>query len=142
VRKIFTEQEQKKYAEILLAPTKIYVKTILQLLKNFSPNKDIKAMVHITGGGFYDNIVRVLGQEYNAVVYKNSWVVSEIFKVIQNKGEISDKEMYRTFNMGIGMILVVNKNKVKEVLKFLGSEGSVIGEIIKNDKKISEVILL
>jgi phosphoribosylformylglycinamidine cyclo-ligase len=142
VRKVFSEQEQKKYAKILLVPTKIYVKTILALLKKFKPNKDIKALVHITGGGFYDNIVRVLPKSYKAVIYKNLWSVPEIFKIIQQKGKIELKEMYRTFNMGIGMVIVVNKNKVEQILQFLGKESVVIGKIEKSDNIISEVLII
>lgn len=142
VRKVFTEQEQKKYAKILLIPTKIYVKTILQLLTQFSPNKDIKAIVNITGGGFYDNIIKVLPKKHKAIIYKNSWLVPKIFKIIQQKGKIKDKEMYRIFNMGIGMILIINKKRVEQVLKFLDKESILIGKIVKSNQKVPEVVLL
>ncbi len=142
VRKVFKIDEQKKYAKFLLVPTKIYVKIILNLLKSFRPNRDIKAMAHITGGGFYDNIVRILPNGMKAVVNKSLWVVPKIFQLIQKKGKICEKEMFRTFNMGVGMIVVVNKNCAKSVLRYLGNEGFVIGEIEKNNKPISEVVII
>jgi phosphoribosylformylglycinamidine cyclo-ligase len=142
VRKVFSKQEQKSYAETLLIPTKIYVKPILQLLKKFKPNKDVKAIINITGGGFYDNIVRVLPKNYHAIVYKKSWLVPEIFKIIQQKGKIADEEMYRTFNMGIGMVIIVDKTKVEQILKFFKKDGVVIGKITKNKDVTPSVILL
>lgn len=141
VRKVFTENEQKKLSKILLTPTKIYVKTILNLLNKFSPNKDIKAIVNITGGGFYDNIVRVMPPRTNAIIEKNSWKIPEIFKLIQNKGKIKDEEMYRTFNMGIGMAIIVSNKVFDSILRQLGKEAIKIGVVKKSNISNPKVIV-
>mgnify|MGYP000309925215 CR=1 FL=1 len=144
VRKVFSEQEIKKLAKTLLTPTKIYVNEILQLLKEFKPNKEIKAIINITGGGFYDNIVRAIPKNYSCIIYKDSWKPYEIFKLIQQKGNIPDKEMYRTFNMGIGMVIIVDKKVYDKVLYYLNKNSVLIGEIYadRNHKvKISGIDL-
>jgi len=144
VRKVFSEQEIKKLAKTLLTPTKIYVNEILQLLKEFKPNKEIKAIINITGGGFYDNIVRAIPKNYSCIIYKDSWKPYEIFKLIQQKGNIPDKEMYRTFNMGIGMVIIVAKKVYDKVLYYLNKNSVLIGEIYadRNHKvKISGIDL-
>lgn len=140
IRKVFSLGQQKKFAKVLLTPTKIYVRLILNLLKVFKPNKEIKAIVNITGGGFYDNIIRVLPKNTRAVVYKNLWNVPEIFRIVQKKGNVPEKEMYRTFNMGIGMVIIVDHTVREKVLKIIGNEGAYIGKIEKS--KISEVIVI
>src|SRR3989338_4006014 len=105
IRKLFSKSELKgKFGRILLTPTIIYVKTILKLMKKVK----IKSIAHITGGGFYDNIPRVVPSDKSVLIYKELWQVPRIFRVIQKRAKISDKEMYRTFNMGIGMVIVVN----------------------------------
>ncbi|MFN2363262.1 MAG: phosphoribosylformylglycinamidine cyclo-ligase, partial [Halarsenatibacteraceae bacterium] len=90
----------------LLTPTRIYVKTILSLLDKF----DIKGMAHITGGGILENLPRILPDNLKAVIKKKSWPKPEIFKIIQEAGSIAEKEMDRTFNMGLGFILAVDSN--------------------------------
>ncbi len=135
-RKVFKKSELKgKTGKTLLTPTIIYVKAILSLLKKVN----IKSMAHITGGGFYDNIPRVLPQGTAALIYKELWRVPEIFKLIQRRAKISDKEMYRTFNMGIGMALLVDKKHVKRVhavIKSHGLKSWTIGEIIKGKREV------
>lgn len=116
----------------LLKPTKIYVKHILEVLKNFR----VKGMAHITGGGITENLPRIIpeGSGRMAVIKKGSWPVHKIFYIIQTSGSISDKEMYRTFNMGIGFILVVSKTDVIKIIKklhSLGEKAFVIGHIEK-----------
>jgi phosphoribosylformylglycinamidine cyclo-ligase len=103
----------------LLEPTRIYVKSLLNLFKDFN----IKGLVHITGGGFYDNIPRIIPQSCRCVISRNSWDIPPIFKVIKNVGNVEEKEMFRVFNMGIGMMIVVAENETKAVLDRLAELG-------------------
>ncbi|MCX7940578.1 MAG: phosphoribosylformylglycinamidine cyclo-ligase [Endomicrobia bacterium] len=135
VRKVFTKYEQIKLAKVLLEPTKIYVDEIMELLKKFEPNKEIKAIVNITGGGFYDNIIRVLPENIEAQIDKNLWKPPKIFSMLQQKGKIQDKEMYRTFNMGIGMILIVSYKVAHDILNFLNKDAVLIGKIFQSKRK-------
>ena len=139
VRKIFSKSEMRgKYKKELLKPTCIYVKPVLELIKNFK----VKAMAHITGGGFYDNIPRVLPDGTAASIDKGSWKTPDIFEIIRNRANLSDEEIYRTFNMGIGMAVILDKREVRsaiEKLKTFGVKAWNIGEVIKWAKK--EVIL-
>ncbi|MBU1853771.1 MAG: phosphoribosylformylglycinamidine cyclo-ligase [Candidatus Omnitrophica bacterium] len=136
VRKVFKKSELKgKLGKLLLKPTFIYVKSILKLLERIN----VKSIAHITGGGFYDNIPRVLPLKTAALIYKKSWPVPEIFKMIRNKAGISDKEMYRTFNMGIGMVVIVSKKDVEkthEIINRHNLKSWAIGEIVKGSREI------
>ncbi|MBU0758943.1 MAG: phosphoribosylformylglycinamidine cyclo-ligase [Candidatus Omnitrophica bacterium] len=136
VRKAFTKKELKgREGKTLLTPTIIYVKAILKLLKKVK----VKSMAHITGGGFYDNIPRVLPEGTSALIYKELWPVPVIFKLIQKRADLSAREMYRTFNMGVGMALVVNKKDVEKArmaIKSSGLKSWTIGEIIKGDREV------
>ena len=118
----------------LLRPTKIYVKAILNLMKDFN----IKGIMHITGGGFIDNIPRVLPDTCRAVITKGSWDILPIFNVIQKMGNIDEMEMFRVFNMGIGMMIVVADEEMKGVLERLeelGERAYTIGVIDRRDDK-------
>ncbi|MDX2367067.1 MAG: phosphoribosylformylglycinamidine cyclo-ligase [Colwellia sp.] len=118
----------KAISEHLLEPTKIYVKSVLALLKDV----EVHALSHITGGGFWENIPRVLPANTKAVVDGNSWQWPEIFNWLQEKGNITTHEMYRTFNCGVGMIIVVPSDKVEQSLEILSAHGEnawLIGEI-------------
>ncbi|MCL1833081.1 MAG: phosphoribosylformylglycinamidine cyclo-ligase [Leptospirales bacterium] len=118
-----------KLGAVLLKPTKIYVKALHRVL---SSGFDIKGVVHITGGGFYENIPRILPAKTSAKISKNSYTIPPIFKVIAKEGEILEREMYTTFNMGIGMMLIVSKDIADKVLKqlyFDEIEPCIIGEI-------------
>jgi phosphoribosylformylglycinamidine cyclo-ligase len=122
----------------LLEPTRIYVKSLLNLFKNFK----IKGLVHITGGGFYDNIPRIIPQVCRCVISKNSWEIPPIFNIIKEMGDVEEKEMFRVFNMGIGMMIVVADKESKEVierLKVLGEKAYLIGTVEKREKKQSLV---
>jgi len=136
VRRIFKKSELKGgIGREVLRPTIIYVKVIQDILKRVR----IKSMAHITGGGFYDNIPRVLPQGKSALIYKESWPVPQIFKKIQKRAKISDREMFRTFNMGIGMAVVVSKDDVKkaqEAVKKSGLKSWKIGKVIKGKKEV------
>ncbi|MBI3991495.1 MAG: phosphoribosylformylglycinamidine cyclo-ligase, partial [Candidatus Omnitrophica bacterium] len=102
----------------------------------------IKGIAHITGGAFYDKIARILPRNVDACIYRDSWVVPGIFTLIKNKGNIADKEMYHTFNMGIGMVLVVEPRSAKAIISRLfkfNLKPRVVGEVIKGNKQV-EVI--
>ena len=109
----------KKIADHLLEPTKIYVKSVLELLKNV----DVHALSHITGGGFWENIPRVLPETAQAVIKGNSWQWPSIFTWLKEKGNITEHEMYRTFNCGVGMIIVVPADKVEQSIEVLTAHG-------------------
>ena len=114
--------------EELLKPTKIYVQSVLNVLKNYR----INGMVHNTGGGFIDNTPRILPRSYKAVLHATQWQIPPIFTFLQRLGDVSLEEMYRTFNMGIGLLVVVSEAKVNDILhhfKAVGEEAYIIGEI-------------
>lgn len=118
--------------EELLKPTRIYVKTILDLKDKFK----IKGISHITGGGFIENIPRMIPEGLRVKITKETWPVLPIFKLLQSIGSISDKDIYNTFNMGIGMILAVDPEIADEVINYLNSrsEGAyIIGEVVKGE---------
>ncbi|ADD01875.1 phosphoribosylformylglycinamidine cyclo-ligase [Thermoanaerobacter italicus Ab9] len=117
--------------EALLTPTKIYVKSI-EALKGLK----IKGMAHITGGGFIDNIPRILRKSIAAKINKGSWEIPAIFNLIQRLGDIEEREMYRTFNMGIGMVVIVEPSDVDKALEKLngiGEKAYIIGEIVESE---------
>ena len=123
-----SEFEGKTLCEHLMEPTRIYVKSILELLKDV----DVHALSHITGGGFWENIPRVLPESAKAVVKGDSWQWPAVFNWLQENGNIETHEMYRTFNCGVGMILVVPADKLEqslEILKAQGEDAWHIGEI-------------
>lgn len=121
--------------ETLLTPTKIYVKSMVELFKHV----EVKAVSHITGGGFYENIPRSIPDGYCAKIDKSSLKILPIFKLIAETGNIPEHDMFNTFNMGIGMSVVVGKeeaDKALEILKGAGEDAYIIGEIIKSDEKV------
>ncbi|MEG0228952.1 MAG: phosphoribosylformylglycinamidine cyclo-ligase, partial [Lachnospiraceae bacterium] len=123
--------------EALLAPTKIYVKALRTVRES---GVTIKACSHITGGGFYENIPRMLCDGVHAVVQKDSYPVPPIFKMISVAGDIEEYAMYNTFNMGIGMILGVKEadvEKTMEAIKASGEEGYIVGHIENGDKGVT-----
>ncbi len=140
VRKVFSKKTLattlKKEA---LKPTAIYVRPVLDVMKRF----DVKGIANITGGGFYDNIVRLLPKNVSAIIYKGLWPVLPIFKLIEKKGRIEDGEMFRTFNMGIGMVLILPREEILKARDYLLSKYKlkswVIGEIIQGRKRVEVV---
>ncbi len=125
--------------EVLLQPTKIYVESILKLIKEMK----IHSIAHITGGGLTDNIPRVIPPGYDIEISLSSWKMPEIFQWIQEQGHIRTEEMLRTFNCGVGMVICVSKNdvgKAKQILKTIGEEVIEIGKIIKSKDNQSKVI--
>nr|WP_304654920.1 phosphoribosylformylglycinamidine cyclo-ligase [Haemophilus sputorum] len=120
--------EGKPLSEHLLAPTKIYVKSVLELVEN----TDVHAIAHLTGGGFWENIPRVLPENTKAVIDEKSWTWPAIFNWLQEKGNISRYEMYRTFNCGVGMVIAVPAAEAEKAVSLLTQAGEtawVIGKI-------------
>jgi phosphoribosylformylglycinamidine cyclo-ligase len=126
---------KKTLGEELLAPTRIYVKPVLYLLEKYR----ILGIAHITGGGLLENIPRILPEGVSVQINQESWVKPPIFSLIQKEGKISDEEMYRTFNIGIGMVLIVIPDKVKEIIKVLNQmnfPSYLIGRVVKRETKV------
>ena len=122
-------------AETLLTPTRIYVKAVLALLEKVN----VKGISHITGGGFYENIPRSIPKGLSAKITKSAVRVLPIFDLIAKTGNVPERDMYNTYNMGVGMSIVVPANEVEtaiEVLKANGEDAYVIGEIIKGDEGV------
>ncbi|WP_040197027.1 phosphoribosylformylglycinamidine cyclo-ligase [Candidatus Soleaferrea massiliensis] len=118
--------------ETLLTPTKLYVKPILRLLEEVS----VKSISHITGGGFYENIPRALPDGMQAKIQRSAVDVLPIFKLIQKVGNIPERDMFNTFNMGVGMCVIVDAKDADRALQALsscGEKASVIGEVVKGD---------
>ena len=125
----------KSIAETLLTPTKIYVKSILSLLEKV----DVKGISHITGGGFYENIPRSIPDGLGARIDRSKVKVLPIFDLIQKTGNISERDMFNTYNMGVGMSITVPSSQVDEALEILrscGEDAYVIGDIIASEEKI------
>jgi phosphoribosylformylglycinamidine cyclo-ligase len=139
IRKVFSDSELKKYSKQLLAPTKIYVKEVLAALAKFnSKSQNIVGIAHITGGSFYDKIERVPPENIRVVIEKSSWKVPEIFKLVQEKGNVPEEDIYRTLNMGIGMVLIVRPDIALQVKEFF--RGAKAIGYIKKGKKGVEII--
>ena len=151
-RKIFFEKAKLKVSDTvgsldqpigmeLLRPTKIYVKSLLNLTKTFI----IKGAVHITGGGFIDNIPRALPDPCRAVITKGSWVIPPVFNILQKMGNVDEDEMFRVFNMGIGMMIIVSEKDSSDVLERLGGLGEqahLIGTVEKRNKNQQPVTFI
>jgi len=144
VRKVFGIDENPKvltkvYDELnlslgeeLLKPTRIYVKPVLKVLEKVK----VKGIAHITGGGFFENIPRAFPKGFVAVIEKGTWAILPIFRLIQEYGKVDENEMFSTFNMGIGMVLIVAKYDVESAMEILNEEGInsyVIGTIEKGE---------
>ena len=125
----------KSIGETLLTPTKIYVKPMLELFDNIT----VKAVSHITGGGFYENIPRSIPNGYSAKIEKSAVKVLPIFELIEKTGKIDNRDMFNTFNMGVGMSVVVDKNdadRAIEILQANGENAYILGEIVKSDSGV------
>lgn len=142
VRKVFNINDQKlksfvpelgqSLGEALLTPTRIYVKPVLDLISKVN----VKGVSHITGGGFYENIPRMLPDGVSAKITKGSWTIPPIFALLQREGNISEHDMFNTFNMGVGMAVVVDKadaDKAVGILKANGERAFIIGETVSGD---------
>lgn len=134
-KKIIPELNGKSITEALLTPTKIYVKAISALTDKIT----VKAISHITGGGFYENIPRSLPEGKTAKINKSAVNILPIFEMIAKTGNIPERDMFNTFNMGVGMSIVVDKNDADSALNILRANGEnayIIGEIISSDDKV------
>jgi phosphoribosylformylglycinamidine cyclo-ligase len=121
--------------QALLAPHRSYTKSLLPLMDQIT----IKGLAHITGGGFPDNIIRILPDQCAAVVYRNSWETPPLFRLLQRDGRVDDREMFHVFNMGIGMVVVVAQRDVARAKAFLSTAGEqvfTIGEIVRQPKNV------
>ena len=136
VRKVFDiDAADRELVETLLTPTKIYVKPILALMDEIK----VKSVAHITGGGFYENIPRSLPEGLAAKIKKDDVRVLPVFKRIAEEGGISERDMFNTFNMGVGMICIVKPEDADKALKVLqenGEEAYVLGETVKSDEGV------
>jgi phosphoribosylformylglycinamidine cyclo-ligase len=147
-RKIFFEQLgykttdkvpglKKSIGEELLKEHISYGPLVQKLLKKFNGKSDlVRAFAHITGGGFVDNIPRVLPKSLDVVIKKGSWDMLPIFQIIETKSGVPDDELYQVFNMGIGMVSIISADKAKAVLKFINAQKHkawIIGEVVKGE---------
>jgi len=122
----------KSLGEVLLEPTKIYIKPVLEVLKHV----DLHAVAHITGGGFDENIPRVLKENQGVTIKEGSWPILDVFRFLEKKGQINHREMFNIFNMGIGMVLVVKPEDVDQTISLLqdnGETGYVIGKVTNQE---------
>ena len=129
------ELNGKTLGEALLEPTQLYVKPILKLLEEV----DVHSISHITGGGFYENLPRAYGDNLNAVIHKGSWEVLPVFKLIQEKGNIAEHDMFNTYNMGVGMAVIVDGKDADRTIALMnefGIKASVIGEMSEGDHSV------
>ncbi|MNS38083.1 Phosphoribosylformylglycinamidine cyclo-ligase [compost metagenome] len=148
VRKVLLEQAgynlQDKLAEldgavlgnVLLEPTKLYVKPVLELIQQV----EVKGMAHITGGGFIENIPRVLPEGVNVDIEFGSWPILPIFNLLQEKGSVSNRDMFTTFNMGVGLVIVVGEDQAEQAVKVLQEQGEtpyIIGKVTEGEKIVT-----
>ncbi|AKH64862.1 MULTISPECIES: phosphoribosylformylglycinamidine cyclo-ligase [Photorhabdus] len=135
-----TELEGKSLADHLLAPTKIYVKSLLSLIEHV----DVHAIAHLTGGGFWENIPRVLPENTQAQINESSWQWPAIFNWLQQTGNVSRHEMYRTFNCGVGMVIALPQTAVEQALELLNAAGEKawqIGTIATQKENEQQVVI-
>jgi phosphoribosylformylglycinamidine cyclo-ligase len=136
VRKIYSDEEiTGTWAYELLKPTRIYVKILLGLMEKV----DVKAMAHITGGGFYENIPRVLPDDAAVRLHKGAWPVPSVFQEVQKRSGLDHRGMFRTFNMGVGLVIIVDKKDSKKVLDHMMTENQtawIIGEVVKGSQTV------
>jgi phosphoribosylformylglycinamidine cyclo-ligase len=131
-------------ADVLLTPHRSYLSVLQSAIRyptplrsgDYSQPSAIKALAHLTGGGFFENIPRILPDGLGAVVRLGSWPIPPVFQFIQQRGEVETEEMYRVFNMGIGMVIIVSPEEAHALQSALGEETCVIGELISGEKKV------
>lgn len=131
----YSERLGMKVGEALLTPTRIYVKPLLKLIDEVG----INTVSHITGGGFVENVPRMLPDGLKAVIKKGTWEILPIFDLLREKGDIPEMDMYNTFNMGIGMIVAVDNDKADKAVKVLeeaGEKAYIIGELAEGEKGV------
>jgi len=127
--------------DVVMAPTEIYVKPLLKLITEI----DVKGMAHITGGGLVDNVPRVLPENTQAVLHRDSWQMPELFRWLQMKGGVADAEMVRVFNCGIGMVVIVSPSQADAAIKSLTAQGLkawIVGEVVERPKDAPQTIVI
>ena len=127
--------------DVVMAPTEIYVKPLLKLISEIN----VKGMAHITGGGLVDNVPRVLPENTQAVLHRDSWQIPELFRWLQMKGGVADAEMVRVFNCGIGMVVIVSPDQADMAIKSLSSQGLkawTVGEVVERPKDAPQTIVI
>ena len=127
--------------DVVMAPTEIYVKPLLKLISEIN----VKGMAHITGGGLVDNVPRVLPENTQAVLHRDSWQMPELFRWLQMKGGVADAEMVRVFNCGIGMVVIVSPDQADIAIKSLSSHGLkawTVGEVVERPKDAPQTIVI
>ncbi len=127
--------------DVVMAPTQIYVKPLLKLISQIN----IKGMAHITGGGLVDNVPRVLPENTQAVLHRDSWQMPELFRWLQMKGGVADAEMVRVFNCGIGMVMIVSADQAELAIKSLQSEGLkawTVGEVVERPTGAPQTVVV
>ena len=127
--------------DVVMAPTEIYVKPLLKLISEIN----VKGMAHITGGGLVDNVPRVLPENTQAVLHRDSWQMPELFRWLQMKGGVADAEMVRVFNCGIGMVVIVSPDQADAAIKSLTAQGLkawVVGEVVERPNGAPQTIVV
>ena len=127
--------------DVVMAPTQIYVKPLLKLINEIN----VKGMAHITGGGLVDNVPRVLPENTQAVLHRDSWQMPELFRWLQMKGGVADAEMVRVFNCGIGMVVIVSANQADAAIQSLKTEGLqawTVGEVVERPAGAPQTIVI
>ena len=127
--------------DVVMAPTEIYVKPLLKLISEIN----VKGMAHITGGGLVDNVPRVLPENTQAVLHRDSWQMPELFRWLQMKGGVADAEMVRVFNCGIGMVVIVSPDQADSAIKSLAAQGLkawTVGEVVERPKDAPQTIVI
>ena len=127
--------------DVVMAPTEIYVKPLLKLISEI----DVKGMAHITGGGLVDNVPRVLPENTQAVLHRDSWQMPELFRWLQMKGGVADAEMVRVFNCGIGMVVIVAPDQAETAIQSLTAQGLkawTVGEVVERPKNAPQTIVI
>ncbi|MDH6421690.1 phosphoribosylformylglycinamidine cyclo-ligase [Polynucleobacter sphagniphilus] len=127
--------------DVVMAPTEIYVKPLLKLIAEI----DVKGMAHITGGGLVDNVPRVLPQNVQAVLHRDSWQMPELFRWLQMKGGVADAEMVRVFNCGIGMVVIVSPKQAEQAIASLNAQGLkawTVGDVVERPQDAPQTIVI
>lgn len=127
INKIYPELDpERTLGQVLLEPTRIYVRSVVSLLRKYTTQRPVTAMAHITGGGLEGNLPRTLNDKVDAVISRSAWTVPPVFRFLQERGGVSEAEMFRVFNMGLGYVMVVRPRFVDSVMEHLLREGETV----------------
>ncbi len=138
-RQVFKGKDLAKFGKALLTPTRIYVDEVAALTKALRAEEGIiMGLSHITGGGLVENVPRILPRGRKAIFRKDAWKMSPLFREIQRRGNVPEKEMWRTFNMGLGLVIVIRPESLKAALKAL-PEAKIVGEIVEGKHEVEIV---